>query len=158
VPRIFVEYARKQAYLFTGEILLADCGWFETVAEESAKKTLLPEEFEEWNKRRWTIDPPDKPAPAWASKLEGLEPIPMKFDKDGVERLKAKVNENPWFNGVFVLVDAVNVAFTMRALFDGNSKDSSDRVKKAGFVRSFRPPSIWLRAIPCTSTRRRSPS
>lgn len=136
VPRILVEYARKQAYVFTGEILLADCGWFETVAEDRAKKALLPEEFEEWNKRRWVIDPPDKPAPAWASKLEGLEPIPMKFDKDGVKRLKAKVNENPWFNGVFVLVDAINVAFTMRALFDGSSEDSSDKMKKAASAAS----------------------
>ncbi len=136
VPRMFVEYARKQAYLFAGVDLLADCGWFETVAEQRAKRVLLPDEFEAWNKRRWTIDPPDTPAPAWASKLEGLEPIPMKFDKDGVRRLKEKVNENPWFNGVFLLVDTVNVAFTMRALFDGSSKDGSDKLKKAASAAS----------------------
>jgi hypothetical protein len=136
VPRIFVEYARKQAYLFTGVHLLADCGWFETVAEERAKQVLLPEEFEAWNKRRWTIDPPDAPAPAWASKLEGLEPIPMKFDQDGVKRLKEKVNENPWFNGVFLLIDAVNVTFTMRELFDDGSKDGSDKLRKAASAAS----------------------
>ncbi len=136
VPRALVSYARKQARLFADVHLVADTGWFETVAEENAKKALTETEFAEWKQRRMVVDLAEKPAPAWAAKLESLEPVPMKFSKESVAELKAAVSENPKLTGLFALVDAVNVAFTLRALFDGIAKDDSDKLKRGASAAS----------------------
>ena len=76
-----------------------------------------------------------KPPPAWASKLEGTNPVPTMFTKESLGELKKAVNENPRLSCLFALADAVNVAFAMRALLEGDSKDYADRMKKvAGAV------------------------
>jgi hypothetical protein len=130
IPRGFEWWARRQAGMFTNVHLVADCGWFETVAEDRARKALTPAEFEEWNQRRNLLHPPEGNPPKWAAKLEGLEPVRMKFSKESVAQLKAAINERPMLNGLFAAIDAINVAFTLRALFDEDAGSGTDKLKK----------------------------
>lgn len=58
------------------------------------------------------------------------EPGLSRFEEKGLLRLKKKVNENPWLNGVASVIDAINFAYTMRDLFDGKG-DGWTKSKKA---------------------------
>lgn len=53
-----------------------------------------------------------------------------RFDEKGLNKLKKKVNENPWLNGFASVIDAINFAYTMRDLFDGKG-DGWTKSKKA---------------------------
>jgi len=58
------------------------------------------------------------------------------FDKDEVDRLKKGINENPIFNGILSVVDAINLAITLRSLFESSKGDGGDRGKKVAAATS----------------------
>jgi hypothetical protein len=135
--RFLLDYAKKQAYMFTGIQLVEveNFKWFEAAAEKRAKKVLAPSEFAEWERLRGVVELHGGPPPAWASKLEGMDRVPAMFTKESLGELKKAVNENPRLNCLFALADAVNVAFAMRTLFEGDGKDGGDKAKRiAGAV------------------------
>jgi hypothetical protein len=135
--RFLLDYAKKQAYMFTGVQLVEveNFKWFEAAAEKKAKKVLAPSEFAEWERLRGAVDLHGGPPPAWASKLEGMDRVPTKFTTESLGELKKAVNENPRLNCLFALADAVNVAFAMRSLLEGDFADDADKRKKvAGAV------------------------
>jgi hypothetical protein len=59
------------------------------------------------------------------------EPGRSRFEEKGLERLKKKVNENPWLNGFASVIDAINFAYSVRDLFDGKEGDGWTKSKKA---------------------------
>jgi hypothetical protein len=136
VPKIYVAYVRCQVYAFTNKVMAPDFGYLDAAYQERVRAVLTEKEFEEWQSIRYELGITEKGKPAWGSKLKGLEPMPMKFSKQSLRDLKSAVNENKIFNVFFLLVDAVNAFFTMRALFDGDGKDGGDRVKKAAVATS----------------------
>jgi hypothetical protein len=136
VPRALIKWVDKQSSRFGGVKLLSDCAWLDSVSEKQAWHALSPAEFVEWDRQRWKVGPFGGPEPPWAAKLKALEPTPFKFSPDRVAELKAKVNLNPRLNGLFCLVDAVNLAFAMRALLDGDFKDGWDKTKRVAAAAS----------------------
>jgi len=137
VPAALIKWADKQSSRFGGVQLLSDCAWLDSVSEKQARAALSPAEFGEWDRQRWKVGPVGGPEPPWAAKLKALEPTPFKFSPDRVAQLKAKVNLNPRLNGLFCMVDAVNLAFTMRALLDGDFKDGWTKSKADGCSREW---------------------
>jgi hypothetical protein len=143
-----LEYAQKQAYMFSGVYLekAENFRWYEKASREKAKQVLTAKEFAEWEeykdvvalvspgeaKRRLTArelaEWERKCHPPWASKLDDIDHIPMMFTKKSVGELKNAVNANPRLNGIFTFVDAINVAFAIRALLED---EGSDKTKKA---------------------------
>lgn len=132
VPRMYLNWVAKQAQQFTGLFLFTDSEWRDIQEEKRARKVLTASEFEEWERRRYTLDELlGRKKPAWAHKLEGLEPLPEKFRRDSLDQLKAKVNANPALNGLFLLVDAASAVFALWSLFAEESKSEEEKKKKA---------------------------
>jgi hypothetical protein len=105
VPEVLVGYCRWQAKAFAGVELQPDLQWRERQIEGAQQR-------------------------ARAKRVARLDPIPMKFTRESVAELRAKVNDRLWLTGLFALVDTVNVVFALRALLDGTSTKNLDRTKQ----------------------------
>jgi hypothetical protein len=99
-----------------------------------ARKLLTPDEFKEWDARRWVVDASGKPAPDWAAKLKGAQPVRTKFSKDSIKELKAKVNENPKLNSLFAMVDTINLALLCQGGLDRKAVRSGTSTSTGGSV------------------------
>jgi hypothetical protein len=84
----------------------------------------VPTKLVSWSKKqvKWFLD--------WDLKVVEVAPGWSAFDKKDVNDLKVGINDNRLFNGLMSLVDAINFAITLRALFESSKGDGLDRSKR----------------------------